>query len=215
MNYLTIVNNVLRRLRETQVTSIAQTPYSALIGDFVNDAKTTVDSAWKWSQYRVAITQATAIADKRYSVVGTGSGATFVNVINDTSDTMMTYKTPTWFDIANNVSTPATGSPVYYTFRGTDSNGDVVVEVYPIPDAVYSLIFNVVKDPVDLEGEADNLYIPHQPVIQLAYGMALRERGETGGQSAVEQFAVAETFLSDAISLDAAKNPEELLWRVV
>jgi hypothetical protein len=51
MIYIDIVNNVLRRLRESEVQTIAQTSYSKLIGDFVNDAKTIVDSAWRWSQY--------------------------------------------------------------------------------------------------------------------------------------------------------------------
>ena len=44
--------------------------------------------------------------------------------------------------------------------------------------------------------------------------MALRERGETGGQSAAEQFAVASTALSDAISFDANRYPSELTFVV-
>ena len=45
--------------------------------------------------------------------------------------------------------------------------------------------------------------------------MALRERGETGGQSAAEQFAVAQTALADAISIDANRYPEETTYMVV
>lgn len=33
--YLNIVNEVLRRLREDEVTSVAQNTYSKMVGDFV------------------------------------------------------------------------------------------------------------------------------------------------------------------------------------
>jgi hypothetical protein len=51
-----------------------------------------------------------------------------------------------------------------------------------------------------LEADATKINVPHQPIVQMAFAMALRERGETGGQSAAEQFAVASTALSDAIA---------------
>jgi len=47
--YLQLVNDVLVRLREAQVSSVAQTSYSALIGALVNDAKREVEDAWQWS----------------------------------------------------------------------------------------------------------------------------------------------------------------------
>lgn len=48
--YLQLVNDVLVRLRESQVTSVSQTPYSTLIGALVNDAKREVEDSWQWSQ---------------------------------------------------------------------------------------------------------------------------------------------------------------------
>ena len=54
------------------------------------------------------------------------------------------------------------------------------------------------------------ILVPDNPVIQLAYAMALRERGETGGQSAAEQFIVAQGALADAIAIDANRQPGEL-----
>jgi len=38
MTYLDIVNKVLIRLREDEVSAVSQTAYSKLIGEFVNDA---------------------------------------------------------------------------------------------------------------------------------------------------------------------------------
>jgi len=46
---LTIVNSVLRRLRETEVSTVAASDYSKLIGTFVNDAKETLEDMWFWT----------------------------------------------------------------------------------------------------------------------------------------------------------------------
>ena len=46
MTYLDIVNNVLRRMREDEVSSIAETTYSKMVGDFVNDAKGIIETSW-------------------------------------------------------------------------------------------------------------------------------------------------------------------------
>ena len=215
MIYIDIVNNVLRRLRESEVQTIAQTSYSKLIGDFVNDAKTIVDSAWRWSQYRVEIAFNTTNTVGMYSLTNSGVNPVVVNALNDTTNVFLEYQSPTWFEQQTKLQDIVYGAPAYYTFAGEDGDGNVIVKVYPVPDDAYALVFNVIKDPVDLAIETSDLPIPHQPVIQLAFAMALRERGETGGQSAAEQFGVAETFLSDAIALDAAKNPEELIWKTV
>ena len=37
MTYLQLVNSVLRRLREEEVSTVSQNSYSKLIGEFVND----------------------------------------------------------------------------------------------------------------------------------------------------------------------------------
>ncbi len=52
MTYLNLVNNVLRRLREEEVTSVQGSTYSKMVGDFVNDAKRMVEDAWDWSALR-------------------------------------------------------------------------------------------------------------------------------------------------------------------
>ena len=54
MTYLELVNNVLRRLRETEVTTVQSTSYSKLIGDIVNDAKRLVEDAWDWKVLNTA-----------------------------------------------------------------------------------------------------------------------------------------------------------------
>lgn len=215
MTYTDLVNNVLRRLREDEVEFVAQSAYSKLIGDFVNDAKTIVESAWKWTGQKQEVTVNAFVGDRSYSIPGSGTAFQLVNAINDTSDNFLEYQSANWFDKQINTQDLVQGSPSFYTVRGFDSNKDSIVEVYPIPDTSYTLLFNIIKDPADLVEDTDTLLIPHQPIIQMAFAMALRERGETGGQSAAEQFVIAEMFLSDAIALDANRNPEQLIWKTV
>ena len=50
MTYLQAVNKVLKRLRENTVSSVDETLYSRLVGEFVNDANRMVEDAWDWSE---------------------------------------------------------------------------------------------------------------------------------------------------------------------
>ena len=60
---LTIVNNILRRLREDTVTTINETSYSQLIATFVNDAKNDLeDTGHLWSVFITAVDD-TILAD--------------------------------------------------------------------------------------------------------------------------------------------------------
>ena len=56
MTYLNLVNGVLRRLREDEVTSVTANTYSKMVSDFVNDAKDLVETAWDWSALRSTLT---------------------------------------------------------------------------------------------------------------------------------------------------------------
>jgi len=88
----------------------------------------------------------------------------------------------------------------------------LTVDIYPTPDAVYALKFNCVIPQATLSAGADILSVPAQPVRQLALAMAVRERGETGGITAQEHFALAEKYLNDAVAYDANLHPEETIW---
>ena len=63
----------------------------------------------------------------------------------------------------------------------------------------------------EFTADTDNMQIPSPPVVQLATALAARERGETGGTSAAELFALADNTLADAIAIDASQHPEETI----
>tara|TARA_R100001463_G_scaffold104021_3_gene158502 strand:+ start:864 stop:1511 length:648 start_codon:yes stop_codon:yes gene_type:complete len=215
MTYLNLMNNVLRRLREEETTSVSNTTYVKMVGDFINDAKKLVEEATDWSALRETITVSTTASDNTYSLTGGGDNVKVMCVLNDTSNLFMDYQTKDWFNEQLYISSAAEGTPRYYTYNGLDASGDTQVLVGPTPDGVYSLRFDVIKRQADLSSNTDSLLVPAMPVVHLAIALLARERGETGGTSAAEYFAIADKFLSDAIAIDAVKHPEEMVFRTI
>jgi hypothetical protein len=212
MTYLNLVNNVLRRLREEEVSSVQSSTYSKMAGDFVNDAKRIVEDAWDWSALRTTLTITTTDDIFNYVLTGSQNRIKELNVINDTSNIIMEYRPAKYFDEQYLVQDPVKGSPKFFTYNGIDSDGDTQIDVYPKPDGVYTLRFNCVLRGADLSADADDLLVPAMPVTHLAVALLARERGETGGTSAPEYFQIANQYLSDAIALDAQKHPEEVIF---
>ena len=212
MTYLQLVNSVLRRLREDEVTTVAQNSYSKLIGEFVNDAKRIVEDSWDWSSLRTTLTVQTSANVFSYALVGSGSALKTLDVINDTSNSFMRLASPSWMNNVFYNGEPATSSPAYYSWNGFNDSGYAVVDVYPIPDSVYDLRFNVVNRDAAFTDDVSVLNVPSAPVIHYAVALAARERGETGGASAQELYSIADSTLADAIAMDAARFPSETIW---
>ena len=220
MTYLDLMNGILRRLREEETTSVTSTTYIKMVGDFINDAKTLVGQAADWSALRDTLvinvpSDSTVADDNLYSLTGCGDDVKVMSAINDTQNCFMEYQTKDWFNDKIYISDEVSGAPKYYTYNGLDSSGDTQILVNPKPDGVYNLRFDVIKRQADLTSNADSLLIPEKPVIHLAIALLARERGETGGTSTAEYFAIADKYLSDAIAIDAAKHPEEMVFRTI
>ena len=212
MTYLQLVNSVLRRLREDEVTSVSQNSYSKLIGEFVNDAKRTVEDSYDWTALRTTLTVSTTTETFNYVLTGSQNRMKVLDVINDTSDFFMQYRASRWMDNAFLIETPPIGSPQFYSFNGVNAAGDNAVDVYPKPSGVFQLRFNVVLRTADFTEDTETLAVPSSPVVQIATALGARERGETGGTSAAELFSLADNTLADAIAIDASQHPEETIW---
>ena len=215
MTYLNLMNNVLRRLREDEVTTVTANTYSKMVSDYINDAKKIVEESNDWSALRSTIVVSTTASDNSYSLTGADDNVKVMSVINDTQNCFMGYQTKDWFNEQLYINEVVEGAPRYYTYSGLDANGDTQVLVSPTPDGVYSLRFDVIKRQADLTSDTDVLLVPAMPVVHLAVALLARERGETGGTSTAEYFAIAYKFLSDAIAIDAAKHPEEMVFRTI
>ncbi len=213
-SYLTIVNEVLRRLREEEVSTITQNTYSKMVGDFVNDAKRVVEDSHDWSALRTTIVVPTVENTTEYSLTNAGERVKIYSAINDTSNFFMRYESPNWFNNAYYISGEVTGTPDAYTFSGIDSNEDTKIRVYPKPSGVYSLRFDLIARENELTLDTSTTVLPKNAIVHNAVALLARERGETGGTTAQDYFLIADKHLSDAIALDAYKNPEEFIYRV-
>lgn len=216
MTYLQLVNAVLRRLRENEVTTAVGNAdsYTKLIGDFVNDAKRIVEDAWDWSSLRTTFTVETQANVFSYALNGTGTASKTLDVVNDTSNAFMRQASSSWMNNAFLNQDAPTGAPNYYSWNGFDANGYLIADIFPIPDGVYALRFNMVDRTQPFTADATVLSVPSAPVIHYAVALASRERGDTGGTSSQELFAIADATLADAIAMDAARFPSETTWTV-
>ena len=212
MTYLDLVNSVLRRMRENEVTSVDSNSYSKLIGEFVNDAKHFVENAWDWSALRKTITVNTVEDVISYELTGTNNHFSVLDVINDSSNVFLRNQSSTWMNKAYLVINPVKGAPEFYSYNGVTNDGETIVDLYPKPDKEYTLRFNIVDRPEHLVEDTDRLLVPSMAVIQFATAFASRERGEQGGTSSAELVSIAQATLSDAIAMDASRFPHETIW---
>jgi len=208
--YLSIVNDVMVRLREPIVTAVAENTLSALVGKFVNDTKRSVADAYDWDAFNIGITVAlTANVSGGYSITGAGVRFKTVNVINTTNYYELT---PLSHQQYNNyyytTVSPQTGQPQNYTFGTVDTNGDLKVSFWPIPNSADNIRFSLIVPENDFSADADTTLLSKEPIILGAYARALVERGEDGGLNSSEAYGIYKASLSDLIALELARSPE-------
>jgi len=209
MTFLELINDVLIRLRETQVSTNAETGYSTLIGKFVNDAKRQVEDAFSWNVLSTDITVTTVAATYQYSLTGAGQKFQVQDAINSTANIGMTNISFVEMNRYQNFAIiPAATIPSMYAFEGVDGSGDTKVTLYPRPDAVYSLRFSLTVPQATLAADATAVLVPDVLVAQNAYARALAERGEDGGINSNEAYQLYRTMLSDYIALEGTRYPE-------
>ena len=212
MQYIQLVNSVLRRLRETEVSSVADNAYSKMIGEFVNDAKRQVEDAYAWNSLTDTLSAVAAVDIFNYVLVGSGQRFRVIDVINDTDDFFLKYQTTSEMNRLFLMTSSEKGSPRFYNFNGVDANGDTQVDLYPIPNGVYNIRFNIIKPQLPLNTDADRLLVPHEPVIFNACARAFAERGEDGGIASGEMYALYNQSLADAIAIESSRYLEEGEW---
>ena len=210
--YLQAVNSVLRRLRETEVSTVNETAYSAMIGELVNDAKASVEAAYGWNALSDTLIASTTANVFSYVLEGSGVRFRVQDALNTTSHLVMNLAPSHWMNQQFLLADPAHGSPLYYNFNGVDANGDTLVDVYPIPDGVYTLNFNVMLPQKKLSADADVIKVPADVVILNAYARAIVERGEDGSMQSSEAYALAKNLMADYIALESNRYLEDTNW---
>jgi len=212
MNYISLVNDVLIRLREPEASSVSDNAYVKLIAKFVNDSKRMVEDSYNWNALSDTLSATTTADVFNYVLVGSGQRFRVIDVINDTQNSFVELASTKWMDQQFLMTTPQKGSPAYYNFNGTDSNGDTQVDLFPIPNGAYDIRFNIIKPQIPLAANADILLVPEEPVILGALARAQAERGEDGGVQAGETYQLMRQSLADAIALESGRYLEEQEW---
>ena len=211
--FLSLVNDVLVRLREPEVTTVNENALSKLVGKFVNDAKRQVEDSYDWNALTTTLTANTTDGIFNYALVGTGSRFKVIEIYNNTNRYHLESRdsismTQSFLSSPN----PQKGAPNYYNFNGIDSNGDTQVDLFPIPDGVYQIFFNIYQPQNELTTDAATMLVPKEPVILLALARSLVERGEDGGLSSGEAIVLFQRTLADYISIEQSRYPELDSW---
>lgn len=211
--FLELVNDVLVRLREPEVSTVNENVLSKLVGKFVNDAKRQVEDSYDWNALTTTLTADTTNNIFNYVLVGTGSRFKVIEVYDQSNKYHLSSKGSlemTQLFIGSN--TPTKGKPTFYNFNGVDNNGDTQVDLYPIPDGVYQIFFNIYQPQDKLVSDATKMLVPEEPVILLALARALVDRGEDGGLSNSEAYAMYKSSLSDSIAIEQSRYEELDSW---
>jgi hypothetical protein len=212
MTFLQLVNNVLARLRESQVASVTTNAYSTLIGAYINDSKRAVEDAWDWNCLSQAITVNTTGGVSTYTVTGSGRRPKGIVVNNTTQKTPVRNVPLQWIIDQQQLTNVTQSSPVScYAWNGTDGT-DNKVEVWPPPGDVETLIFNLYVPQLPLTADGDVITVPYEAVIAGAYARAIAERGEDGGLATSEAYGLFKSILADQIALESNNFVEYDTW---
>ena len=209
MTYLELVNDVLVRLRESTVSTVGETTYSALIGKFINDAKRQVEDAYSWNALAQTITVTTTSGTSSYALTGVGQKFRVIDAINTTS--LISLVDIPFADMNRklNFGSPAQSIPSEYCFNGVDGSGDTKIDLFPVPNGVFTLLFDVIVPQAMLTSDSTTIKVLDYLVTQNAYARALMERGEDGGTTTSDAYVLYKGMLSDAIAMESTRYPEE------
>jgi hypothetical protein len=212
-NFLQAINEVLIRLRETPVTSPNDNSYSRLIGVYINDAKRQVEDSYTWNALTYSFPIQTQDNIFRYLLTDVGHRFRVLDVVNEEKDWFLSNEyTHKMNELFLNQGQVLKGPPDRYNFNGTSSAGDPYVDLYPVPDGVYNVYFNMILPTPELVQPSDPIIIPSEPVILLAYSKALVERGEDGGINTNEAYQLYQQSLADHIAIEANRYEDEITW---
>lgn len=231
----------MREMEISSVSDTNNDPQQKLVTRFVNDAKQFVERSHTWNALRKMWIIDPAHEVYKYNLNGASeqshiylvrymSGA----VLKEANPRWMERRTPSlgsphWYSLSsvNNHTVTLTLYP-YPDNTFSDSHdiyeyGDAFLDD---PSDEYSwdvesmtvspdktLVVHGFAHQDRLKNDDDTFLIPEDPVLHYALAYAARERGEAGGASSVELFAMAKQILSDSISWDVGNSHLEYIWK--
>lgn len=201
MTFLQIVNKVLARLREDTVTSVSESSYAQLIGDFVNDAKEHMEDVWFWSVYETAVSTS-ILGDSSttdYDLTATNDRSFLIRRVRDqlpmafdvTSGDQagqlhdMSYKELRYRQSQLDATAVAAIPTDFAVKPDADGRGYTIELLYPASAArTWETHWYIPQAALDTDSTDDNtnVLLPSVPLIAGALMFALNERGEEMGE---------------------------------
>jgi hypothetical protein len=183
-----------------------------MLGVFVNDAKREVEDAAEWNSLSTTITVTTANGTYNYTLTGSGTRFRVIDILNDTKDFQLRSAPTTWMNKQFLLTSYQKSSPVYYNFNGVDSNGDTQVDLFPVPNDVETIRFNLVVPQAPLSTDTTRIQVPSYLIEMLAYAKAIAERGEDGGNLSSEAYALYKSALANEVAIERNRYEDEMNW---
>lgn len=215
LTFLQIINRILRRLRESEVASHDTTDYSNLIGRTVNDVKAEIENAFYWNALRDTYDVSTSDDVSSYTLTGAGD-CIILSAWNTTAGTEIRRGTNRAFDkyfFGSGLNGQAKGAPYLYIPAGLDASYDRNVDLWPVPNGVYALKFNVYTQQADLAANGDIPLVPQPLLIEETIARLLVERGdEAAPRPQPGHTFILQDRLAQEISREAGHDDEELDW---
>lgn len=217
LTFLQIVNRVLSRMRESTVSTYNETDYSTMVGHMVNQVKAEIEAAWYWHALRDTYSVAATNPNASYALTGTSSKAVILEGWNRTYGSLMKKSSNRRFNELF-FGTPSgtavqTGAIDKWLQSGLDSNYDVIVEVYPVPDVAQTLAFNVYVPQAELSDGSTICRIPQNVLIEEVIARLMHERGdENAPQPVPGQTFLRADLLAAAIVDDQSVDHNEMDW---
>lgn len=215
MTYLELINRVLRRLREPQISSLSGEK-ALFYGQLVNEAKDDIENAGPWYGLRTpatgSFTPSTSTVDLTSSTnqrsyllyQSTGAPQAFITTV----DEERRLAEVTWEEMdALHTLDPDADEDVPAQFAYKKTKDGVTLRVFPTPDAAYTYRFVFVVPQDELTDKDTELLIPSTPVWREALVRAMEERGEEFNGSLEAARTQAQEALMQAILDDWAREP--------
>jgi len=222
MTFRGLINEILIRLREETIAldwtsdindATTVTDYQKVIGSLVNDTKRSVESYHDWLVLRQTVDITTVATTKNYNL-NSGQEFKVLDVVNNSTGYQLTQVTRHYLNSIMYPTDP-TGEPTYYGFNGADTSNNLKVDLSPIPTAVQTISFDIVKYQDELTEASTVIKIPNKPVVLGAWARAIAERGEDGGTQSSIAAQEATNSLNQAIMIDGGNAKYETDWFVL
>jgi hypothetical protein len=129
-----------------------------------------------------------------------------LGIFNNTQKIELHNKSDRYFNRVTKLGTQQNSLPDSYRTKGYDNNGDMIVELYPVPDATYAMtcwVYNP-QEPLITDASVLVLSCAETAIIHGTWAKCISERGEDGGQLFDEVTKKYNDYLATAIARDRA-----------